>query len=295
MVQFIPAKNDWAEAFGQFGSGISQGYMNRADENAIRNALIGLKENASARDILDTVTNTKTYGKEAKQNALSNYLGVQQFEELQRKAKKAEELDSRRLSLEEAKLKRQEREDQRKQDVIKNSSFELIDQSDLPQDEKDRLKKLVQEDQLDPGSVKILTKQKKGLDKTQKETDEKIFAAEGALKILNEMRTIRGRGHLGIGSSFTRFFSKEASEDYGKYERLGKSLIQSSTNIPIRNRQEFEVLAHDLYDPNITDAQAKGTLDALEMIIKQSVPNEQSQAKPVEVNNERPPLSSFQR
>lgn len=92
MVTFIPAKDDWADAFRKIGSGVTQGYMNRSDENAVRKAIADLGPNASARDILSTLTNVKTYGNEAKQEALKNYLGVENFEELKRKAQAQEEI-----------------------------------------------------------------------------------------------------------------------------------------------------------------------------------------------------------
>lgn len=90
MVQFIPAKDDWAQAFRSFGSGLTQGYMGRSDENAVRKAIIDLGPNASSRDVLNALTNVKTYNKDAKQEALKNYLGVENFEELKRKAEAQE-------------------------------------------------------------------------------------------------------------------------------------------------------------------------------------------------------------
>lgn len=92
MVQFIPARNDWADAFKSIGKGVSEGYTNRTDENAIQNAIAGLGENASAKDILNAITNTKTYSPKAKQQVLENYLGVEKFEETKRIAKEQNEL-----------------------------------------------------------------------------------------------------------------------------------------------------------------------------------------------------------
>ncbi|MDE2106824.1 MAG: hypothetical protein KGL39_56940, partial [Patescibacteria group bacterium] len=110
MVQFIPAKDDWANAFRQIGGGVAKGYMNRTDENAVKKAISDLGPNATARDILNALTNVKTYGNEAKQQALSNYLGQEQFEEIKRKAKESESLERARIDIENAKLNKSKTE-----------------------------------------------------------------------------------------------------------------------------------------------------------------------------------------
>lgn len=92
MVQFIPARNEWADIFRNLGEGLTNQYMHQADESAIRNAINNLGPDASARDILNALTNVKTYRNEAKQQALSNFLGVEQFEEVKRRAQEQENL-----------------------------------------------------------------------------------------------------------------------------------------------------------------------------------------------------------
>jgi hypothetical protein len=96
MVQFIPAKDDWADAFRKMGSGVAEGYMGRTDERALQKSILGLGPNPTPRDVLNAITNTKTYTPKAKQQALSNYLGVEQFEELKRKAQAQEEIAGER-------------------------------------------------------------------------------------------------------------------------------------------------------------------------------------------------------
>lgn len=98
-----------------------------------------------------------------------------------------------------------------------------------------------------------------------------------ALQTLQRMREIQSTGHLGgkinfigTGRKFGSTFSSEGQKLRSEYERLGKSLIQSSTNIPIRNKAEFETLAHDLYDTKKSNEEILGTLDAMERIIRQS-------------------------
>jgi hypothetical protein len=239
MVTFIPAKDDWAEAGRGFGQGLTAGYMNRSDENAVRKAIQDLGPDADARAILDALTNVKTYRPAAKQQALSNFLGVENFNELKRRS---------------------------------------VEQENLIR-EKNQIAQQLADTKANVKDTKL---------------EDKVAATEGALDILNQMRDIRKKGNLGRGSSYTKFFGGEPAKDFGKYQRLGKSLIQFSSNIPIRNRQEFEVLAEDLYDPTISDDEAEGVLEAMEIIIKKSLnPTESIDIK--ESKNEKPPLSSFQR
>ncbi|MGK5595684.1 MAG: hypothetical protein ACSNEK_10065 [Parachlamydiaceae bacterium] len=98
---------------------------------------------------------------------------------------------------------------------------------------------------------------------------EKLAPYYSALNTINRMRELRNTGKLGLLSSYSPLPSTR--EAAGEYSQLGKSLIQLSTSIPIRNRQEFETLAENLYDPNITDATAKGILNAMEKIIRDSL------------------------
>lgn len=107
-------------------------------------------------------------------------------------------------------------------------------------------------------------------DKTKKDIN-KVGALKSGLLTIKEMKDIGKKGNLGIGTGIRKVFSDEAAKDAGQYEQLGKSLIQLSTNIPIRNRQEFETLAHGLYDPSIRDAEREGILTGLENIINRSV------------------------
>lgn len=275
MVQFIPANNSWQNAGQQIGAGFTEGYMNRADENAVKNAVMKLGPKASARDILNALTNVNTYSPVAKQNALKNYLGVAEFEQLQ---------DKYNIELERAKAKAEKEENkkrikQEKEDLEnekkRNSAVELINSSDLPEEKKKEYIDQVNNNKLDLTAIKQLTKPKKE-DKTKIQQDEKIESVKGGISTVQKMRDIRKKGNLGFGSNITKYLSNDALKDFGQYEQLGKSLIQQSTNIPIRNRQEFETLAHKLYDPTILDAEAEGILDALEKILSDNLKSDAS-------------------
>lgn len=131
--------------------------------------------------------------------------------------------------------------------------------------------------------------------------EEALIPFQGALETLEKMKRIKKRGNIGLLNAYTQPWNPEHRRDKAEYERLGKSLIQYSTNIPIRNRTEFEVLAEDLYHANKTEAELEGILDAMEDIIKSSMKQYQkpvqgqSNILPEKRLEERPPLSSFRK
>jgi hypothetical protein len=99
MAQILPRHDPWGDAFREAGDSVVKGYTNRSDENAVRKSIEALGANPAARDILNALTNTKTYSPEAKQQALSNYLGVENFEEMKRQAKESDVLNKARLGI----------------------------------------------------------------------------------------------------------------------------------------------------------------------------------------------------
>lgn len=140
---------------------------------------------------------------------------------------------------------------------------------------------------------------------TVKKYEENVSPLQGAMDTLSQMEKIGAKGRLGIGTKVRGVVSPKTRKDAAEYERLGKSLISFASNIPIRNRQEFEVLAHDLYDPSISDDARAGILFAMKRIIQnsiqaQAVPEslrEKSKSSPTTAaaTRERPPLQSFMR
>jgi hypothetical protein len=131
--------------------------------------------------------------------------------------------------------------------------------------------------------------------KPNKQEENPSVLLEGAMDTLNRMKQLRKKGNLGIGSTISPF--GQTRKEAGEYEQLGKSLIQYATNIPIRNKVEFEVLAEQLYDPTITDAKAEGILNAMQRIIENSMKatggSEREQIN--QSQQKRPPLTAFQR
>ncbi len=138
------------------------------------------------------------------------------------------------------------------------------------------------------------------LRKAEKENKKARAPFEGALNSINKMKNLGKKGNLGFGLGMRKPFSKEARKDSSEYEILGKGLIQFISDIPIRNRTEFEVMAHDLYNPSKTDAEREGILDALQGKIENALRALSSGGNPgssqeAPQQQERPPLQSFMR
>lgn len=134
--------------------------------------------------------------------------------------------------------------------------------------------------------------------KLEAKKQEKLVPLNAGLKKIQRMEEIGSKGNLGFGSGIKSAFSSDIREDRAEYERLGKSLISLASNIPIRNQREFETLAHDLYDPSLTDATRKGILNAMKQIIQDSLEEQQGSTtfashEELEPKKQRRPLSSF--
>lgn len=96
------------------------------------------------------------------------------------------------------------------------------------------------------------------------------------LNIIEEQRKLLKTGHLGPAVGLGKrdilsTFSKEGRKSRAKYEQLGKSLISMASNIPIRNRIEFETLANKLFDPTMDQGKIEGVLDAMQVILEQGL------------------------
>lgn len=185
MVQFIPARNTWSEVGENFASGLSQGYMNRSDDRALQNAIQGI-ENPSPRQILDAIVGTRTYSPQSKQNLLKNYLGVAEFEELKEKNKAVRE---------ENELKRLE-EESKKANRIKEAEV-IIENSNLPEDQKQSYLNAARQGQLDPSRIasivtkpvedsdyKIAQNQAKRFEKSISHYEEKAIQSEQGLPLV---------------------------------------------------------------------------------------------------------------
>lgn len=132
--------------------------------------------------------------------------------------------------------------------------------------------------------------------KLREEKQEKLMPLQGALSSVQQMKKLRKKGNLGVGATYSPF--AETRKHAGEYSTLGKSLIQYVSSIPVRNQKEFETLAHDLIDPEITDAYAEGVLNKMEKLINDAASQYSegdSEFKQKKNTAQRKPLSAFKK
>ena len=166
MVTILPKEEGWDNVFKEIGKGASEGYQNRSDEMALQRAVGGLGDRPSPRQILDAITKTNTYSPAAKQNALKNYMGVVEFEEVQRHAKATEEEAGLK-----SKLKATEDKLEKQRDA--DDALLAIDNSDLPPEKKQVLSDEVKSGRASYNAIKDIVKPKKPnvSDNAKKESD----------------------------------------------------------------------------------------------------------------------------
>lgn len=114
------------------------------------------------------------------------------------------------------------------------------------------------------------------MNKLSGENQENLAPFYAGLDTIKQMKAIKNKGHVGVGSSLTGLFSEDVRKDRAQYSQLGKSLISLASSIPIRNQAEFNTLAEDLFDPSLSQSAMDGVLDAMEQIIKQNMRQYQS-------------------
>lgn len=104
---------------------------------------------------------------------------------------------------------------------------------------------------------------------------EKIAPYESALDAVNRSRELLEKGNLGTTGLATAAFSSkpgaisEAKQDRTEYEQLGKSLIQVAAGMKgMKGKEAFNTYAKDLGNPRLSVARMKGSLNAMDRIIR---------------------------
>lgn len=288
MVQFIPEKDDWAQAFRSIGQGAGEGYLNHSDEMALKKSIGSLPENATPRQILDAITGTRTYKPEAKQTALKNYLGVAEFEELKRKSKAQEQIGEAKNTIAQNKEKRlaQEKEDAQKQTEA------IVNQLDLPEEQKEALAGSLDKsaaegllrDQISKskGDVKLSPLQKKLQTKAADsyiKIVEEIPALQDTLKNLEHVRELSNKLGFPGAAAFT-IGSKAGTQLESEAFALLQPIIKIFNPSGPIAQKKLEQLSN-LYKIKQTDFpwQREGKLNALERFAKQALARAQDKKK----------------
>lgn len=274
--------------------------MNRSDENAVRKSIEGLGPNPSARQILDAITNTKTYSPEAKQNVLSNYFGVEKFEELKRHALESEKLEAERNKIQEetTNLKRQleETEKTRKQQIEANDALSLIDFSNLGQEEKELLRNKVRNNEISLSAIKEIIKPNKSKEKMF-ETEEAKNTAQKAYNRLAELIP-----DVGASGAITSNLGGKTAQSYGEFTSLTgalESFLVEMVNRGTLSNTRFKYITETLL-PKPSDSQAtiKGKLQGLATVLdldESILEGKKKERQEVPDSKGRPSLTSFER
>lgn len=259
MVTILPKENDWSDAFQSIGQGVSQGYQNRSDEMALQKAIGGLGDNPTPRQILDAVTNTKTYNPASKQNLFKNYLGAAEFEELQRKNKANEEVAGLKNTLNEAKEKA-------KKDADINDALVLLDAADMEQAEKDILREKIKKGEASSEAIKHITKPNKEAIKAKEEEK----AQEVTQKSYNRIAELIPQvGRSGILTSKLGGDTAKAYSEFTSLTGALEALLVEKVNRGTLSNTRFNYITETLL-PKPSDSQADitGKLQGLATILE---------------------------
>lgn len=263
MATVINETDPRAEAFRNLGAGALQSHYTRSDEMAIKNALEKLGQNPTARQVLDAVTSTPTYSPQAKQQALKNFMGVAEFEELQRAAKKKEEMQEQTTN-----LKKDLADLKAKSEAEKelNDSLTLIDASDIGQDEKEALRNRVKEGKASFEAIKEVLKPNK--ERIKKEEEEK--SKDVTQNAFNELAALIPKvGRTGILTSKLGGDTAKAYANFTSLTGALEALLVEKVNRGALSNKRFEYITETLLPkPYDTQAEIEGKLSGLASILE---------------------------
>lgn len=117
VIQERDKQNPWAQIAEKGVDNAIKGVTERSDEMALKRSIEGLGHDADPRDVLKAIMGTNTYSKDSKEKALQNYIGVEKFAEVQRHAKKQEEIAIEKNRIANEKLKTKENNEVLKQSL----------------------------------------------------------------------------------------------------------------------------------------------------------------------------------
>ncbi len=303
MVTVVQGKRKFSNILGEsLGNAIesgSEGYKNAHDERALQKSIGDLPANATPRQILDALTNTKTYGRESKQAALKNYIGAAEFEETQRKAKAHEDIENKKIDAQTnaAKVKK-DLADAKDRDELKKDqqdSRALIEFSDLPDEQKKTLY-----DKVDKGEVRS-----KAVEKILKPNKEAIKATEEKKSKDVTQKAFNGLAALipkvGLSGIVTSKLGGDTAQSYAEFTSLTGALeaqLVEQVNRGALSNTRFKYITETLLPkPDDTQAVIKGKLTGLATILEldpAALGVEEAEQSQLDSKG-RPPLSSFTR
>lgn len=304
MVQFIPAKNDWADVFQSIGKGASEGYQQSADQRSLQKAISSLPPDATPRQIIDSLTGAKVYNPQAQQQAIKNYMGVEEFEHKKKVAeaefeqkKKATEAAHDIATAKNAIAAGKERRIGEQAEQTRKNTREIVNQLDLPDDKK----KVLAESLTASGAEALLKEQLNPKETTFQKTygnklaeeyaniDKEIPKLEDHLDTIKYARQLSDSiGFLGQGLNTVGLSGKGKeleSTTFPLIEPILKMLAPSGAIAKeklIRAENKYAISGSD----NPWNRKAK--LDALERFTKQAIARGKKRQEKIEQYSESP-------
>ena len=234
MALYIPAKDDWGQVFENIGRGASEGYQQGADQRALQKAISSLPENATPRQIIDSLTGAKTYNNAAKQEAIKNYMGVVEFEAADKSRKDKAKKDQMAEDIAKAnELRNQDKETRAKEAEARAGRAETRNIK-----EKDA-KAIAEEAEIQSRNSLV--------DQLPEEYDNLKENLKKDPKLANDVIKKVFFGKQPGDDAFIKTIRKDAGEEY---VALGKDLAKLQGNIPtldaVGNLMQDRTLLHSL-------------------------------------------------
>lgn len=175
VIQERDKQNPWAQIAEKGVTNAIKGVTERSDEMSLKRSVEQLGDDADPRDVLKAIIGTNTYSPEAKQQAMKNYMGVENFALAQKKAANEEKRYEQQAKVQQAQANiatnreaRAQAEEARKVEEValkktekeqdQTAADDILEQLDLPPEQKEALKgKLGKKD-----VTKLLAEQFKG-------------------------------------------------------------------------------------------------------------------------------------
>lgn len=190
MVTVLPAETGWQVAGQKAGAGLVSGYTKGADESAIQNAVQKLGKDASPRDILDAITSTRTYGSEAKQEAMQNYGKTLDIDVKQQAREAAQKKAQREEQKYQRDVKKEAEDRQKTREIVKNINLpEGVDPEALSENiSLKEAEKLLEKSLEKPEDSEFVREVKKGNAKSMVQLYEEIPKLRDAVSTIDHVR-----------------------------------------------------------------------------------------------------------
>jgi hypothetical protein len=200
VIQERDQQNPWAGIAEKGITNAVKGYTERSDEMALKRSIESLGDDADPRDVMKAIMRTNTYGREAKDSALKNYMGMENFNLAQKKAANEEKrlVQQERVTQAQAQIAANKEERAKEEALRKAEEFQMkktekeqdriaadnmLDQTSLPEETKQSLRGTLTRAE----TAKLLTEELKPANATEFEKKYAAKQADKAIELENDI------------------------------------------------------------------------------------------------------------